>query len=407
MDIASFFRDFGIHIHNRQTAETLSTIFDFIFIVIIAVVVAIIMRKWLSWLIWKITGGLKSKWHDILYQQRFFSKLSYLILPITANLLLEKITWKYAYILSRFVNIWLVLSCMIIIVALLDTANKIYESYPIAKNRPIAVFIQIFKVFLYSVVIIVIVSILLNKSPEHLIVGLSAFAAVLLLIFKDSILGFVAGIQLSANKMIRIGDWIVMPSNNANGTVLEINLYTVKVRNWDMTISTIPTYQLVSQSFINWRGMEESAGRRIERFVNIDINTVHFLSSEEIEQFRHSCFLKDYIEKMLQTIQSYNKEKATVLDEHLLTNLGIFRHYMELWIEANPNINTDMTHMVRQLQPTATGIPIEIYCFSAKQEWVTYEGIQADIFDHILAVIPHFNLKVFQYPTDVFISQKN
>ena len=296
---------------------------------------------------------------------------------------------------------------MLIFNTLLNTINKIYESYPIAKNRPITVFIQVLKIFVYSVVAVVVISIMVNKSPEHLIVGLGAFAAVLMLIFKDSILGFVAGVQLLANKMVRIGDWIVMPSNNANGEVLEINLYTVKVQNWDMTISTIPTYQLVSQSFINWRGMQESNGRRIERYISIDISTVHFLSKEEVDTFRTSDYLKEYIEKMLATLQQVNKDKGTVLDERKLTNLGIFRQYMELWLEANPDINNDMTHMVRQLQPTATGIPVEIYCFSLKQEWVAYEKVQSDIFDHVLAVIPHFNLKVFQYPTNIYTPVNN
>lgn len=402
MDISGVLKYFGIVIHNPHTAETVNLIFQIIVIVAGATVVYFLIHKWLSVLIWKIVGKTKSQWDHILYQQRFFNKISYLVPPIAAYILLEYITWSHVGILRRLVDIWVVVVGMIILNALLNIINKIYESYPISKNRPITVFIQVFKIFIYSVVAIVVISILANKSPEHLIVGLGAFAAVLLLIFKDSILGFVAGVQLLANKMIRIGDWIVMPSNNANGEVLEINLYTVKVQNWDMTISTIPTYQLVSQSFINWRGMQESNGRRIERYINIDISTVHFLSKEEVEEFRTSAYLKDYVEKMLATLQNMNKDKGTVLDERKLTNIGIFRQYMELWLEANPDINNDMTHMVRQLQPTATGIPVEIYCFSLKQEWVAYEKVQSDIFDHVLAVVPHFNLKIFQYPTDEF-----
>ena len=275
--------------------------------------------------------------------------------------------------------------------------NKIYESYPISRNRPITFFIQLIKVFLYSVAVITVISILVNKSPEHLIVGLSAFAAVLLLIFKDSILGFVAGLQLTANEMIRIGDWIQMDKNNANGTVLEINLYTVKVQNWDMTISTIPTYQLVSDSFTNWRGMRESDGRRIMRSINIDMHSVHFLSPEEIRKFTTSAFLKDYLDQMLDKLDKANQNKQTVLDERKLTNIGIFRNYMEAWIEANPNINLNMTYMVRQLQPGPTGMPVQVYCFSANKDWKSYEKIQADIFDHIMAVLPEFGLRVFEY----------
>ena len=249
-----------------------------------------------------------------------------------------------------------------------------------------------------SAIIITIVSEFIGESPRNLLVGLGAFAAVLMLIFKDAILGFVAGVQLLANQMVRIGDWIVMPSNNANGTVLEINLYTVKVQNWDMTITTIPTYQLVSASFTNWRGMQESAGRRIMRYINIDMLSVHFLSDEEIDTLRKSNVLKGYIEDMLPKLDEQNKGISDVLDKRKLTNLGVFRQYAVRWLEANPDLNIDMTYMVRQLQPTATGLPLEVYCFSRIQEWVAYEKVQSDIFDHLLAVIPYFNLRIYQYP---------
>lgn len=408
MDIVGFLRDMGIHVHGERAEATVNAAGEFLVVILIALLITLILRKWLSLLIWKMMQKRPNKWHEVFYRQRFFSKLSYLVAPVACYILLSKFaTWEYADIVRRFLDIWLVVVCVVILFALLEIINQIYDSYPMAKNRPITVFIQVFKVFVYTVVAILVISILVNKSPEHLLVGVGAFAAVLLLVFRDSILGFVAGVQLIANKMVRIGDWIVMPSNHANGTVLEINLYTVKVRNWDMTISTIPTYQMVSQSFINWRGMQESAGRRIERYVNIDISTVHFLSGEEIETFRNSLFLREYIGQMNETLGNYNKDKNNLIDERQLTNLGIFRQYMELWLDANPDINKDMTHMVRQLQPTATGIPIEIYCFSVKQEWVSYEKVQSDIFDHVLAIIPHFNLKVFQYPTDIFAPQKN
>ena len=363
----------------------------------VAILIYIISRKWLSKLLKKVVGKTKSTWDDILYDQGFFRKLASLIPPFTAYIVLTFITWEYKYVLRRLVDIWLIIVTLFIITSLLNAINKIYESYPVSKNRPITFFIQLIKVFLYTVVVITVVSVLVNKSPEHLIVGLSAFAAVLLLIFKDSILGFVAGIQLTSNNMIRIGDWIQMDKNNANGVVLEVNLYTVKVQNWDMTISMEPTYQLVSESFTNWRGMQESPGRRIMRSINIDIDSVHFLSHDEVVKFASSAFLKDYIDQMVAKLGDINKDKITILDERKLTNIGIFRYYMDAWIEANPDINTNMTHMVRQLQPGPTGMPIQIYCFSAIQEWVTYEKVQADIFDHIMAVLPEFGLKVFEY----------
>lgn len=363
----------------------------------VAVLVYIISRRWLSKLLKKLVGKTRNTWDDILYDQGFFRKLSSLIPPLTAYLILSFIDWKYTYLFRRFVDIWLIIVILFIIISLLNAINKIYESYPVSKNRPITFFVQLIKVFLYTVVVITVISVLVNKSPEHLIVGLSAFAAVLLLIFKDSILGFVAGIQLTANNMIRIGDWIQMDKNNANGSVLEINLYTVKVQNWDMTISTIPTYQLVSESFTNWRGMQESDGRRIMRSINIDMNSVHFLSHDEVVKFTSSVFLKEYIDQMTSELQDSNKDKTTILDERHLTNIGIFRSYMDFWLKANSNINTNMTYMVRQLQPGPTGMPIQIYCFSANKEWVVYEKIQADIFDHIMAILPEFGLKVFEF----------
>lgn len=374
-----------------------STLIKIAITITVAILIYIISRKWLSKLLKKVVGKTKSTWDDILYDQGFFRKLASLIPPFTAYIVLTFITWEYKYVLRRLVDIWLIIVTLFIITSLLNAINKIYESYPVSKNRPITFFIQLIKVFLYTVVVITVVSVLVNKSPEHLIVGLSAFAAVLLLIFKDSILGFVAGIQLTSNNMIRIGDWIQMDKNNANGVVLEVNLYTVKVQNWDMTISMVPTYQLVSESFTNWRGMQESPGRRIMRSINIDIDSVHFLSHDEVVKFASSAFLKDYIDQMVAKLGDINKDKITILDERKLTNIGIFRYYMDAWIEANPDINTNMTHMVRQLQPGPTGMPIQIYCFSAIQEWVTYEKVQADIFDHIMAVLPEFGLKVFEY----------
>lgn len=402
MDKKNLLHAIGWHIENPGWAEFINVVLWMLIIGVGTWLVFFIIRRWLSLLLVIIVGKTRTKWDDILLEQGFFRRLAYLVIPIVAYIVLERIQWEYKDILRRIIDIWLIINVLFIILSLLDAINKIYESYPVARNRPIKMFIQIIKVFLYTAVIVTIISVLLNKSPEKLILGLGAFAAVLMLIFKDSILGFVAGVQLIANKMVRIGDWIVMPENNANGEVLEINLYTVKVQNWDMTISTIPTYQLVSQSFTNWRGMQDSSGRRIKRYVSIDINSVHFLSKEEIDKLEASGFLSGYIQEMIDKLEHLNENKETVLDEQKLTNIGVFRIYLESWLGVNPDINTDMTHMVRQLQPTATGIPIEIYCFSRKQEWVAYEQVQSDVFDHVLAIVPHFNLKVFQYP-DTFL----
>ena len=228
-------------------------------------------------------------------------------------------------------------------------------------------------------------------------------AAVLMLVFKDTILGFVASIQLSANKMVKPGDWIEMPSHNADGTVEDISLNTVKVRNWDKTIATVPTYALVSESFRNWKGMEESGGRRIKRSINIDMNSVRFVDEDMVKKFRNISLLKEYIENKEIEIIQYNKEKqiddSVLVNGRRMTNLGTFRKYVEEYLHNHPKIHNEMTFLVRHLQPTERGLPIEIYVFSNDQAWANYEAIQADIFDHILAVIPEFGLKVFQNPS--------
>jgi len=244
-----------------------------------------------------------------------------------------------------------------------------------------------------------IIGILIGKTPIYILGTMGAFAAVLILVFKDTILGFVASIQLSANKMVSIGDWISMPSKNADGTVIDISLNTVKVQNWDKTISTIPTYALVSESFNNWKGMEESGGRRIKRHLNIDVKSIHFLSDEEIEMAEKVKLISDYIAEKKEEIKKANPENEIPINQKRLTNIGTFRKYIEAYLENHPKIHNDMTFLVRQLQPSEKGLPIEIYVFSNDQEWANYEAIQSDIFDHILAIVPEFNLRVFQNPT--------
>ena len=335
-----------------------------------------------------------------MFNRYFFNAFALFIVPVAVRVVSDLAGWEHGEWFYKVVNIWLTFSTVLLISVILDGVNRIYDSYPVSRNRPIKVFIQVVKVFLYCVVIIVVISIIFEKDPESLLVGLSAFAAVLMLVFKDTILGFVAGVQLLANKMVNIGDWIVMPSANADGEVREINLTTVKVQNWDMTISTIPTYKMVSESFTNWRGMRESNGRRIKRSVNIDVQSVHYLGQEELEELKKSKLLRNYITAKLDELERRNAAMHTPLDGQQLTNIGTFREYMEAWIAQNPDIEQGMLHFVRQLQPGPTGIPLEIYCFSARQSFVEYERVQADLFDHLFAVLPLFNLRIFQYPSD-------
>lgn len=387
-------------IHSAWLLDTLSVTVRLGIMALVAWLTYWMAKKWLAKLVVKLAGKTATNWDDLMFDTHFFNCFALFITPIVVQLLSAYMEWNHSILLQKAINIWVVVAVVLLVSAVVDGVNRIYDSYPVARNRPIKVFMQVIKIFIYCIAVIVVVSIIMDKDPRALLVGLSAFAAVLMLIFKDAILGFVAGVQLIANRMVKLGDWIVMPSANADGEVLEINLTTVKVQNWDKTISTIPTYRMVSESFTNWRGMEESKGRRIKRSVNIDVQSIHYLTAEELEVLKKSVLLKDYITGKLEELERYNAERETPLDARRMTNVGTFREYMEMWIASNPDIAQDMTHMVRQLQPGPTGLPLEIYCFSSRQKWIEYERVQADIFDHLYAVIPLFNLRIFQYPSD-------
>jgi miniconductance mechanosensitive channel len=305
--------------------------------------------------------------------------------------------------LGNVTQAYMVLVVLLVIDALLNALHEIYQKLPVSEGRNIKSFVQVLKIIFYCVAVIFIISIFSVKTPQGLFTGLGAMAAVLMLVFKDTILGFVASIQLSANKMVNVGDWISMPKYNADGDVIDISLNTVKVQNWDKTIATIPTYALVSGSFNNWKGMEESGGRRIKRSINIDMNSVGFLNAEQVEKLGNFYLLKDYIQQKLVEIAEYNKslnlDEDVVTNGRKMTNLGTFRKYLEEYLQLHPKIHKDMTFLVRHLQPTDKGLPLEIYVFSKDQAWTKYEAIQADIFDHILAIMPEFGLRVFQDPT--------
>jgi miniconductance mechanosensitive channel len=250
---------------------------------------------------------------------------------------------------------------------------------------------------------ILVISNLMGQSPVILLSGIGALSAVVMLVFKDSILGLVAGIQLTSNDMLRVGDWIEMPKYDADGSITDISLNTVKIQNWDKTITTIPTYAMISDSFKNWRGMQNSGGRRIKRSIYIDTNSISFCTPEMIEQFEKIQYLENYILTKQKEINDYNVrykiDRSSLVNGRALTNIGVFRAYIQAYLEKHPGIHKEMTLMVRQLAPQETGLPIEIYAFTNKTEWAVYEGIQADIFDHILAIAPSFGLRIFQNPT--------
>ncbi len=296
-----------------------------------------------------------------------------------------------------------------IIYSILDALMDIYNSFDVSKNKPIKGLIQVLKIVVTLICSLLIIGILTNKDLQNLFIGLGTISAVLMLVFKDPILGFVGGIQLTSNDMVRIGDWIV--KGNADGNVIDIGLTTVKVQNWDNTITTIPTYSLISDPFINWRGMSESGGRRIARSIIIDLDTIKFCTPEMLERYKKIQLVRDYITNKEKEIEEYNKlnhiDTSTLVNGRRQTNIGIFRAYLFAYLEQNPNLNHELTTLVRQRDPTEFGVPMQIYCFSAKTDWLSYEAIQNDIFDHIYAVINQFDLKVYQRPSSYSINMLN
>lgn len=379
------------------TLKTLISLFLAIFLGWLAYIIA---KKLLGRIIVKIAKRTKFIWDDLFFDQTLFSRLGVLLAPIVMRLSLFGLEWKHTSFVILILDIWITFAAVRMVSAVLSGLNKVYMSLPSSKDKPIKVFLQVIEIFLYCAAIIVVIGMLTGKDVSTLLAGLTAFAAILMLIFKDSILGLVAGVQLSANDMVRIGDWIYMPSSGADGYVLEINLTTVKVQNFDKTITTIPTYKLVSESFTNWRGMFDSEGRRIKRSIYIDTNSIHYLTQEEFDTLKDSALLNEYMQKKLSDLEEFNSRCKNPLDKRRLTNIGTFREYLESWLSNNPNINQEMIHMVRQLQPTPMGVPLEIYCFSARQNWIEYENVQSDIFDHVFAILELFHLKAFQYSSN-------
>jgi miniconductance mechanosensitive channel len=352
-----------------------------------------------------VTSKSKSKWDDAILQPRTLKRLAHMapamVIYILAPHALEGLDTVVALIRGAL-QIYMLVIMMLVVDSLLSTVEVIYQGFRASREIPIKGFIQVLKLVLYFLTGILVISVLLNKTPVFLLSGVGALAAVLMLVFRDSILGFVAGIQLAANRMVAVGDWIEMPGYGADGDVLEVTLTTVKVQNWDKTITTIPTYALISESFKNWRGMSESGGRRIKRSVNIDIGSIKFCDEEMLERFAKIQYISEYIEEKKTELREFNREmkvdSASLVNGRRMTNIGTFRAYVRAYLRNHPEINREMTFLVRHLPPTEHGIPIEIYVFSKDKVWANYEDIQADIFDHILAVIPEFDLRVYQNP---------
>ena len=354
-------------------------------ILLIAYLLDMICRKVVMPGVRKVTAKTQSTWDDYLLSDEVMTNVCHLIPPIVVFALIPFAFPNEPNFLSlilKICTIYITVVVMKLICAFLTSLYTISSEHEKLKNHSMKGFYQMLKLIVVCIGVIIIISELISKDPIAILTGLGAGTAILMLVFQDTIKGLVAGIQLTANDMVRPGDWISMPKYGADGDVMEVSLTTVKVRNWDKTITTVPPYALVNDSFQNWRGMFDIGGRRVKRSIHIDMNTVRFCTEEELAHFKQQPWMEGFEET--------GKEEV---------NLYLFRHYLDYYLRHHPKVNQDMIMLVRQLQPTEHGMPIELYFFSANTAWVKYEALQAEVFDHVLAVVHRFGLKVFQSPT--------
>ncbi len=338
-------------------------------------------------------------WTKSLLDRPLIAQTAWILTILTLHVGLSNtavLTGHVGAFVLKLVSATLVAVVLRALTTLLGRIHDAYSSLEIARNRPIKGFIQVIIILLYVAALILIVSILLDKSPWVFLSGLGAMTAILILIFRDTLLSLVAGLQLISNDLIRVGDWIEMSQFGADGDVIDIALHTVRVQNWDRTITVIPTHKFLENSFKNWRGMQESGGRRIKRSIYIDMHSIRFLSSEDIERLKKVPLLRDYLEQKTTELAQYASNET---HPRRLTNVGTFRAYLVNYLKNHPRIQQQATMIVRQLEPSPQGLPIEIYAFANTIKWVDYEGIQSDIFDHVLAIAPEFGLTIFQYPS--------
>lgn len=371
-------------------------------ILLLAITVYVITKKFILKYLLKYVRSTSIKWDDLLLNEKLLRRISY-IPPII-------ILRQFAYLLpdaetliGRLLSSVIVFIILLIVGSLINSVNSIYENLPKYKDRPIKGYTQIIKIVLYILGSILILGILTAQEPWTIITGLGALTAIIILVFRDTILSFVASLQISSYDLVKKGDWIEVPKYGADGDVIDIALHTIKVQNWDKTITVIPTHKLVEESFKNWRGMQETGGRRIKRSIYIDLSSVKFLDEELYKKLSKINSLSEYLKNKKKEIEEYNKKHnidiSVPVNGRKLTNLGTFRAYLKEYLRRREDINTNLTFLIRHLDPGPTGLPIEIYVFANTIKWVEYEDVQSDIFDHIFAVMEHFELKIFQNPT--------
>jgi miniconductance mechanosensitive channel len=375
-------------------------------LVLIGVLVNFAVKWTIAGVFHPLIRRTQTTWDDALIERGVLTRLSHLapalIIHVAGPLVLADYP-RAAEAVRTGAYVYMVVAGLFVLSAFMNAALDVYNRFPISHRVPLKIFLQVIKIIVSCLAVVFILASLVGKSPVVFFSGLGAFTAVLILVFKDPILGLVAGIQLISNNMVRRGDWIEMPKYGVDGDVVDVSLTTISVQNWDKTIATVPTYALISDSFKNWRGMSESGGRRIKRAVHIDMNSVRFCDREMLDRFKKIRFIQEYVDRKLDEITAFNTrlgiDDSVLVNGRRLTNLGTFRAYLEAYLRNHEKVRKDMTFLVRHLAPTPEGLPIEIYVFSSDQVWANYEGIQGDIFDHILAVIPLFDLRVFQAPS--------
>ncbi len=401
--LLNMFHQLGL---SDQMASMLVSTTLILLIGLIALLATWIVRRSLLRFIQHVVRGNRLHWDDALVHNRVFTRLSWvvpvLVFHVARDLLLPPEA-QGAEILGRLISCGFVLVGISTLNGLLSAVNEIYKTLHGRSGKTIRGYIDAVKILVYVIGLIFLAAILTNRSPWGLISIMGGLTAVIMLVFKDSILGFVASIQLTGMDMIRVGDWIEMPSRGADGEIIELSIHSVRVRNWDKTITTIPTYALISESFKNWRGMSESGGRRIKRSLHLDMTSIRFLSDQELDRLAGIELISDYIRSKQREIEAYNREHqvdtSVIINGRRQTNIGIFRAYVEAYLKNNPKIHTGMTFLVRQLESGPNGLPLQIYVFSNDQAWARYEAIQADIFDHLIAALPLFDLRVYQQPS--------
>ena len=383
----------------------LAMLAGFVGVTAVAALALMIVRRYLLGIVARLTRRTATAWDEMLFDRTVLNRVAWLVpilivqkgIDVVPNLPDGAVT-----LVQRLAAAGVIVVVLRVLSALLNVVNDIYNRFPTARDRPIKGFLQVVTIIAYIAGGILVLAVLMDESPWVFFSGLGAMTAILLLIFRDTILSLVAGVQLTANNLIRVGDWIEMPQFQADGDVIDIALNTVRVQNWDKTITVIPTHKFLENSFRNWRGMQESGGRRIKRAIHIDMGTVRFLSDEEVAHFGRFALLKDYVAAKVKDLEEYNREQGVdpnvIPNARRLTNLGMLRAYITSYLRQHPMIHQDLTFLVRQLAPTPEGLPMEIYVFVKDVRWANYEAVQADVFDHILTMIPEFGLRVYQRP---------